>query len=80
MRKYDFDYNYHPEFSREKFAVVCAEIEKQIPGLTITKDYVDFLDGDNIRLYETPQGAEIRIDNDWLIGAVFVQSDIPLTL
>ena len=71
-----YDYTIFPNNSPARFKQACAEIEKTFPKAKKGKLLVD-VDGSTIQIF-SENGKNIRVYDDYDIGAVFVKSDINL--
>lgn len=74
-----FDYTICGEYNTEKYRETVARIAKTFPDFRTKKEIVDPLDGDMIQVFERGND-EIRVVNDYMTGAVYVESTIEITL
>ena len=72
-----FDYTICGEYNTEKYHETVARIAKTFPDFRVKKEVVDPLDGDMIQVFERGND-EIRIVNDYMTGAVYIQSTIEI--
>ena len=73
-----FDYTICSENNIEEFKKVCLRIEKTFPEvekLLLLED----VDGSSVQTY-VKDGKDIDVHNDYEIGAVFIRSEIDITL
>lgn len=75
MKKYEYDYTIHPDNSPEKFDAVLGALKKAGYG---DGRPINDVDGSTYQEYETKEG-QIRVLDDYDIGAVYVLSDMDLT-
>lgn len=54
----------------------CRAIEKSVPGIKKVDEFRD-VDDSYMSIYEK-DGAKVRVCNDWVVGGVFVDSEIDL--
>ena len=71
-----FSYNIAANADNAAFKNTCAQIEAKVSGLKKDKLIVD-VDGSLIQTYHT-NGGEITVYNDYLVDAVYVDSEIDL--
>ncbi len=71
-----FDYNINTEASKEIFDKTCKKIEKKYSNIKKENLLAD-VDGSLCQVYFL-DGKEIRVQNDYLVGALYVESDIDL--
>lgn len=74
-----FDYTICGEYDTKKYHETVAHIAKVFPDFRAKKEVVDPLDGDMIQVFERGND-EIRVVNDYMAGAVYVESTIEITL
>ena len=74
---YPYSYNIAREFDTEAFWRVVTKLDEILPDNTEQKFIEDFLDGSLLKIYRI-EGRVIRVDCDWDIGAVFIDSEINL--
>lgn len=77
MRKYPFDYNIFPDNSPEVFKEACKKIEATLPPTFEKKKLLIDVDGSLIQVY-SEEDKEVIVYDDYVIGAVYVNSDIEL--
>lgn len=73
----DFDYNLCPDYNEQVFEGACKKIEERYPDI-IKKEIVVDEDFSCFQTYLLNK-KQIRVNNDWLIGAVYVESDVDLS-
>ena len=73
-----YDYTIFQDNSSAHFKQACIEIEKAFPKAKKEKLLVD-VDGSTIQIF-SENGKNIRVYDDYDVGAVFVKSDINLNL
>lgn len=73
-----FDYTIHNDNSVDEFKKACSEIEKAFPGAAKQKLLVD-VDGSTIQTY-TLDGKDIDVYDDYEVGAVYVKSEVELSI
>ena len=79
MRKqYEFEYNVFYDNSPKEFKAACLEIEEKHPEAEKQKLLVD-VDGSMIQTY-TLGDKEIDVYDDYEVGAVYIKSEIELSL
>lgn len=71
-----YDYTIYPENNPTKFKDVCSLIESSHPELSKDDLLVD-VDGSTIQIYGS-EPNEVIVYDDYVIGAVYVKSDIDL--
>ena len=71
------EYTIYPDNSPEKFREFCSTIENNFSGLQKEKLLID-VDGSTIQVY-TLDGKDIKVYDDYDVGAVFAISDIDLS-
>ncbi len=74
-----FDYTICGEYSIEKYHETVAFVEKNFPDFRAEKEIIEPLDGDMIQIFKH-EGDEIRVVNDYMTGAVYVESSIAIKL
>lgn len=75
-KKYEYDYTICTEFDEDIFNRQCKALEQHIHGI---KKGLFLHDVDNSKLqYYDIGGKELRVVNDFQIGAVYIDSDIEL--
>lgn len=74
---YPYSYNISREFDTESFWQVVNKLDAILPDDTQQEFIEDFLDGSLLKIYRI-DGHAIRVDCDWDIGAVFIDSEINL--
>lgn len=72
-----FDYTLSKTANNKVFLNACKKVEDKFPFAKKEKLLVD-VDGSAVQIYNIENG-KIRIDSDYDIDAVFVQSDIDLS-
>lgn len=72
-----FDFTIHPDNNPTEFKQACSKIETLFPKAIKSKLLVD-VDGSTIQTY-LQDGKEIKVYDDYDIGAVFVRSEIDLS-
>ena len=73
-----FEYNVYAENNMVEFEKVCAKIEKAFPEAKKLTILVD-VDGSMIQTYVYNK-KDIDVHNDYEVGAVFIKSEIDITL
>ena len=71
-----YSYNIYADANHAQFICTCSAIENAVQISTKEKLLID-VDGSEIQIYHTPHG-EIRVFNDYEVGAVYVDSDFEL--
>ena len=71
-----YTYNISPNINKEAFYNTCKLIEENVKDI-IEAEYGEDVDGTQIKLYSTEYG-QIVIFNDYEVGAVYIESQIPL--
>lgn len=71
-----YTYNIAKNPDNKAFKNTCAQIESKMSDLKKEKLLID-VDGSVIQIYRSPTG-KITIFNDYLVGAVYVDSEIDL--
>ena len=71
-----FHYTICTEYDRDIFYRQCLALEKNIPGLKVLYDLED-VDGSQVKIYDL-DGKSVRIDNSYLVGAVYIDSETEL--
>ena len=74
-----FDYTICGEYDVKKYRETVALLEKTLPEFRAKKEIVDTLDGDMIQVFEHGED-KIRVVNDYMTGAVYVESTIEIKL
>lgn len=74
-----FDYTICGEYDVKKYRETVALLKKTFPEFHIKKEIVDTLDGDMIQVFEHGED-KIRVVNDYMTGAVYVESTIEIKL
>lgn len=74
---YPYSYNIAREFDTEAFWWVVTKLDEILPDNTEQEFIEDFLDGSLLKIYRIDDRV-IRVDCDWDIGAVFIDSEINL--
>lgn len=74
-----FDYTICGEYDVKKYRETVALLKKTFPEFRIKKEIVDTLDGDMIQVFEHGED-KIRVVNDYMTGAVYVESTIEIKL
>ena len=74
-----FDYTICDKYNTEKYHETVARIAKAFPDFRAKREVVDPLDGDMIQVFEC-ENDEIRVVNDYMTGAVYVESAIEIKL
>jgi hypothetical protein len=76
MTEYKYDYNIYPEYDIDVFNSTVSTILNN--GFIKGEYLVDPLDGDQMQIF-VKDGEEVaRLDNNFMIGAVFVRSNVPM--
>ena len=73
-----FDYTVCKDNSPHAFKTICQSIEKNFPSAKKQKLLVD-VDGSTIQTY-TENGKDIDVYDDYDVGAVYIKSEIDLSL
>lgn len=73
----NFDYNINAEASKEIFDKSCKKIEEKYSNIKKENLLMD-VDGSLCQVYFL-DGKEIRVQNDYLVGALYVESDVDLS-
>lgn len=73
-----FDYNIYIDNSTEIFKHTCESIEEAFPNAAKHTLLID-VDGSTIQIY-TQDGKEIRVYDDYEVGAVYIESEIELNM
>lgn len=73
-----YDYNIFSDNSSEEFNNACEKIKAAFPNSTVHKLLVD-VDGSTVQTF-TQDGKDIDVYNDYDVGAVYVKSEIELTI
>ena len=74
---FDYDYTICTEPDEDIFKRQCAALEKHIPLLEKERLMID-VDNTKIQIY-LKDGKKIKVKNDYMVGAVYIQSEIELT-
>lgn len=74
---YPYTYNIAPEFDTAAFCRVVNTLDIALPANAEKDLFEDFLDGSLRKTYKIA-GKIIRVECDWDIGAVFIDSEINL--
>lgn len=74
-----YEYNIYPEYNRDEFNKVVNLLKAKLKTIKETKYVEDSLDGDQLQTFIT-DGGKIVVKNDFMVGAVWVESDIELEL
>ena len=74
-----YEYNIYPEYNRDEFKKVVDLLKTKLKTKKETKYVEDPLDGDQLQTFIT-DGGKIVVKNDFMVGAVWVESDIELEL
>ncbi len=74
---YKYDYNICTEPDEDIFKKQCAALEKHIPELKKEPLMTD-VDNTKIQMYYK-DGKKIKVKNDYMVGAVYIKSEIELT-
>ena len=72
-----FSYNIETVADNAAFKRACAQIEAKMSGLTKADLLID-VDGSLVQVYNAKDG-EIVVQNDYLVDAVYVDSEVDLT-
>ena len=78
MRKYEYDYTIYPDNSPEQFEAICVKLDELYSDYSKRPMLVD-VDGTTIQVYEK-NDKRIVVYDDYDIGAVFVKSDIRISM
>lgn len=73
-----FEYNIAPVADNKKFSDTCILIQDNVPDLVKAKPLTD-VDGSLIQVY-TQGTKEITVQNDYEVGAVYVDSEIEIPI
>lgn len=71
-----YSYNIYADANHTQFIRTCSSIENAVQISRKEKLLID-VDGSKIQIYHTPH-REIRVFNDYEVGAVYVDSDFEL--
>lgn len=74
---YPYTYNIASEFDTEAFWGITRILDDTLPANTRQELVEDFLDGSLLKIYHT-SGSAVRVECNWDIGAVFIDSEINL--
>lgn len=74
---YPYTYNISPDFDTDAFWRVVQKLDVALPYGTKQEFSEDFLDGSLLKTYSVA-GNMVRVECDWDIGAVFIDSEINL--
>ena len=74
---YPYTYNIAPEFDSESFWRIVKKLDTTLPAGTMQEFIEDYLDGSLLKIYHSA-GKVVRVECDWDIGAVFIDSEINL--
>ena len=74
-----YEYNIYPKYNREKFDETIKIIKANICNIKEMKYIEDTLDGNQLQILIIDEG-KIVVKNDFMVGAVWVESDIELEL
>ena len=74
-----YEYNIYSEYNRDEFNKVVNLLKAKLKTIKETKYVEDPLDGDQLQTFITDKG-KIVVKNDFMVGAVWVESDIELEL
>lgn len=77
MTKKHYIYNIAKEYDREVFTKTVAQLEKNTINIESSEYIEELLDGDQIQIIKTPEG-QVKVINDFMVGAVWVESEINL--
>ena len=72
-----YTYNIATKFDPNAFWRIVEKMDATFPDETIQHFFEDFLDGSLLKTYRV-DGRLIRVECDWDIGAVFVDSEVNL--
>lgn len=72
-----YEYTINQNYSVTAFKNACSRIEKLFPHCEKERLYVDILDDDMIQIYHK-DGKLIKVVNDFLVDAVYVESEVSL--
>ena len=72
-----FSYNIETVADNAAFKRACAQIEAKMSGLKKADLLID-VDGSLVQVYNAKDG-EIVVQNDYLVDAVYVDSEVDLT-
>lgn len=73
-----YEYNICNQADEDIFDKQCSALEKNIPGLVKQKLIID-IDNSKIQNY-TLNGNDIKVFNDYYLGAVYIKSQIDLEI
>jgi len=73
-----YEYNIMPNVSTDRFQSICEEVRTLFPQAKQEKLLQD-VDGSLIQVF-VQHGGRIAVHNDMEIGALYVKSDMPLSL
>lgn len=72
-----YSYTVCREYNIEAFLDACSRLEAHFPDWEKEKLLIDPLDGDMVQVYENG-GKRIKAENDFFVGAVYIDSDVCL--
>lgn len=72
-----FNYNISPKVDNKAFKTVCDKIERNLVAYSKEPPLVD-VDGSILQIYNTKDG-KIKVNNDYLVDAVYIESTVDLT-
>ena len=77
VMKNQYTYNVAKEYDKSVFAETVSHLMKNIKNIMRSEYSEDPLDGNQIQVIKTPVG-QIKIINDFEVGAVWVESETNL--
>ena len=72
-----YEYNICPEYNLEEFKKTVELLKNKVKNIKEIKYIEDPLDGDQLQIITTEDG-EIVVKNDFMVGAVWIESEIEL--
>lgn len=72
-----YTYNIEKEYNRNTFSKVVLSLLEKIKNIEVSEYIEDPLDGNQIQGITTTEG-KIKVINDFMVGAVWVESEINL--
>lgn len=78
MKNHPYDYTVLKEQDHNAFVRICQNLQERVKGLHKER-YACDMDGDETQVYLL-DGKQIVVRSDFWVGAVYVQSDIPLSI
>ena len=74
-----YEYNICPEYNRKEFKRIVELLKIKVKNIIEIKYIEAPLDGDQLQILIIDEG-KIVVKNDFMVGAVWVESDIELEL